>query len=200
MIDLVRRNPLALLVSNGNVSDRPFATHLPVIEDPQTVHECAVDMSGIKLLGHMNRKNPHWAALETGDVVLLAFTGPHAYVSPTIYDKTPAAPTWNFTAVHVHGVVEKIDSLEETLGVVKSTVRAYEEELGTGWDMSESVDYFRKIVSGVGAFRITVSKGEGMFKLSQEQEPDIRDRVRDAFARRECGRHRETAELMSELP
>ncbi|WJY37072.1 FMN-binding negative transcriptional regulator [Streptomyces sp. P9-2B-2] len=200
MVDLVRRNPLALLVTNGSVTDGPFATHLPVIQDPQIADEWMADMSGAKLLGHMNRRNPHWGALKTGDVVLLTFTGPHAYVSPTIYRKTPAAPTWNFTSVHVHGVVEKIDSLEETLGVVKSTVRAFEAELGTGWDMSESIDYFRKIVPGVGAFRVTVSKAEGMFKLSQEQEPDVRDRVQDAFARRECGRHRETAQLMSKLP
>ncbi|MFH8347423.1 FMN-binding negative transcriptional regulator [Streptomyces sp. NPDC018045] len=200
MADLIRRNPLALLVSNADVGDGPFATHLPIIQDPQPTDECAVDAPWGQLLGHMNRANPHWAALETGDAVLLAFTGPHAYVSPTIYDKVPAAPTWNFTAVHVRGVVEKISSLEETLDVVKSTVTMYEGELGTGWDMSESLDYFRKIVPGVGAFRITVSKAEGMFKLSQEQEPDVRDRVRDDFARRECGRHRETAQLMSELP
>jgi transcriptional regulator len=200
MVDLIHKNPLALLVTNGGAADGPFATHLPVIPDPRMTGEWSADLSGATLLGHMNRANPHWAAMENRSVVLLAFTGPHAYVSPTVYEVTPSAPTWNFTSVHVRGVVEKIDSLEETLGVVQSTVRAFEAEFGANWDMSTSIDYFRKIVPGVGAFRVTVYEAKGMFKLSQEQAPEIRGRVRHSFERRECGRHREVAELMSRFP
>src|SRR2546423_223468 len=196
MVDLIRGNPLALLVTNGGVSG-PFATHLPAIPDPRMTGEWSDDLSGAVLLGHMNRANPHWAALEDGSPVLLAFTGPHAYVSPTVYELTPAAPTWDFTSVHVRGVVEKIDPGDETLGVVQSTVRAFEARFGTGWDMSTSIDYFRKIVPAVGAFRVNVTGAEGMFKLSQEQAPEVRDRVRMSFERCEFGRQREVAELMS---
>ncbi|WKX72588.1 FMN-binding negative transcriptional regulator [Streptomyces sp. XD-27] len=200
MVDLIRKNPLSLAVSNGSPSSGPFATHLPVIPDPQMTGEWSADLSGATLLGHMNRANPHWKALETGDVILLTFTGPHAYVSPTVYEVTPAAPTWNFTSVHVRGVVEKIDSIEETLGVVQSTVRAFEGEFGADWDMTESLGYFRKIVPAVGAFRVTVTGADGMFKLSQEQKPEVRARVEQSFGQRECTRHRETAKLMSQLP
>ncbi|MCX3292486.1 FMN-binding negative transcriptional regulator [Streptomyces sp. NEAU-H22] len=200
MVDLLRNNPLALMVSNGDATAAPFATHLPVIPDPAMTDEWSADLSGATLLGHMNRGNPHWKALETGDVVLLTFTGPHAYVSPTVYEVTPAAPTWNFTSVHVRGVVEKIDSAEETLEVVQSTVRAFEADFGDDWDMTESLGYFRRIVPAVGAFRLTVSGAEGMFKLSQEQKPEVRERVQKAFSGRECGRHRETASFMSRLP
>jgi transcriptional regulator len=200
LVDLIRNNPMALLVVNGSPADGPFATHLPVIPDPQMTGEWSVDLSGATLLGHMNRANPHWAAIETGTVALLTFTGPHAYVSPTVYEKTPAAPTWNFTSVHVHGILEKIDSIEETLDVVTSTVESFEAAFGTSWDMSESIDYFRKIVPAVGAFRVTVSRAEGRFKLSQEQPPEIRDRVQQAFSRREYDNYRETAKFMSQLP
>jgi len=79
-------------------------------------------------------------------------------------------------------------------------VQVFEKEFGYSWDMSESVDYFRKIVSGVGAFRVRVTKAEGMFKLSQEQCPEIRDRVVQSFAGRGCTRHAQTADLMSRLP
>jgi transcriptional regulator len=198
MVDLIRNNPLALLVTNG-AANGPFATHLPVIPDPRMTGEWSADLSGATLLGHMNRANPHWAAMENQSTVLLTFTGPHAYVSPTVYELTPSAPTWNFTSVHVRGVLEKVDNLEETLGVVQSTVRAFESEFGTGWDMSTSVDYFRKIVPGVGAFRVTVSGATGMFKLSQEQATEVRDRVRRSFERRVSSRHREVAKLMSHL-
>ncbi|MGC0418802.1 FMN-binding negative transcriptional regulator [Embleya sp. AB8] len=200
MVELIRGNPLALLVLNGSPEDGPFATHLPVIPDPQASAEWTDDLVGATLLGHMNRANPHWRALTDGNPVLLTFTGPHAYVSPTVYEVTPAAPTWNFTSVHIRGTVEKIDSLEETLGVVQATVRAFEGEFGADWDMTESIDYFRQIVPGVGAFRVRVTAADGMFKLSQEQPLEVRNRVARSFDGRECTRHRETAKLMSRLP
>ncbi|MFJ9041488.1 FMN-binding negative transcriptional regulator [Streptomyces sp. NPDC102406] len=200
MVDLIRGNPLALAVSNGAAEDGPFATHLPVIFDPETSADPVGDLPGVTLLGHMNRANPHWAALETGGVLLLTFTGPHSYVSPTVYEKSPAAPTWNFTSVHVRGVVEKISSIEETLDVVQSTVRAFEGAFGDGWDMTRSLDYFRKIVPAVGAFRFTVTGAEGMFKLSQEQPGEVRERVRESFGQSACTYKRETAGLMSRLP
>ncbi|WP_326740932.1 FMN-binding negative transcriptional regulator [Streptomyces sp. NBC_01022] len=199
MVDLIRDNPLALSVANGTDEDGPFATHLPVIFDPETAADWSGELPGVTLLGHMNRANPHWAALETGSVLLLTFTGPHSYVSPTVYEVTPAAPTWNFTAVHVRGVVEKIDSAEETLGVVQSTVRAFEEAFGNGWDMDGSLDYFRKILPGVGAFRLKVTGAEGMFKLSQEQPGEVRARVQEAFGQSACTYKRETAELIGRL-
>ncbi|UFQ18657.1 MULTISPECIES: FMN-binding negative transcriptional regulator [Streptomyces] len=200
MVDLIRDNPLALAAINGSAEDGPFATHLPVIPDPRTSGEWTDGLTGATLLGHMNRANPHWRTLETGDTILLAFTGPHAYVSPSVYEVTPAAPTWNFTSVHVRGVVQKIDSLEETLDVVRATALAFEGRFGAGWDQSESLDYFRRIVPGVGAFRVTVSRAEGMFKLSQEQPAAVRERVQKSFGGSECTRHRETAELMGRLP
>ncbi|MEU1126365.1 FMN-binding negative transcriptional regulator [Streptomyces sp. NPDC005899] len=200
MADLIRRNPLALMVSNGSPEAGPFATHLPVIADPGAAPGPAEDLTGATLLAHMNRANPHWSAVGTGSTVVLAFTGPHAYVSPTVYEVTPAAPTWDFTSVHVHGTVEKIESIEETLEVVQATVRAYETDFGHGWDMTESIGYFRKIVPAVGAFRVRVSAAEGMFKLSQEQESQVRDRVHKSFASSACTRHREAADLMSRLP
>ncbi|MFE9427034.1 FMN-binding negative transcriptional regulator [Kitasatospora sp. NPDC006697] len=200
-IDLIRANPLALAVSNGNLVDGPFATHLPVIPDPgQPGSEFPGDLSGLVLLAHMNQANPHWKALEDGDTVLLTFTGPNSYVSPTVYQVTPAAPTWDFTSVHVRGTVEKFDSLEDTLEVVKATVRAFEERFGDGWDMTESLGYFRKIAPAVGSFRIRVTGADGMFKLSQEQPEEVRERVLASFAGSPCGHKRATADLMAKLP
>ncbi|MGV4982313.1 FMN-binding negative transcriptional regulator [Streptomyces sp. NPDC001709] len=200
MVDLIRGNPLALAVANGSPEDGPFATHLPVIFDPETSGDWSGELPGATLLGHMNRANPHWEAMRTGSVLLLTFTGPHSYVSPTVYEVTPAAPTWNFTAVHVRGVVERIESTEETLDVVRSTVRAFEGAFGNGWDMTESLDYFRKIVPGVGAFRFTVTGAEGMFKLSQEQPGEVRERVKESFGQSACAYQRATAGLMNRLP
>jgi transcriptional regulator len=205
MADVMVNNPLALMTSNGAPGEVPFATHLPVIPEPasarsESARSESADIAGSIWLGHLNRANPHWSAIEDGSVVLLTFTGPHAYVSPTVYGFTPAAPTWDFTSVHVRGTIQKIDSIEATLGVVQATVRAFETRFGANWDMTGSVDYFRQIVPAVGAFRIRVIGAEGMFKLSQEQSSEVRDRVRLSFSRSPCTRHRELAGLMDRLP
>lgn len=199
MAELIRDNPLALAVTNGDDETGPFATHLPVIPDP-ALGQLPDQLTGSVLLGHMNRANPHWRALRSGQTILLSFTGPHAYVSPAVYEITPAAPTWDFTAVHVRGVLEVTDSLDETLAIVSATARLYEERFGAGWDQTESIEYFRKIVPGVGAFRVTVTVAESMFKLSQEQPAEVRERVLRSFGAHAGSRQRAVAELMSRLP
>jgi transcriptional regulator len=197
MVEVLHDNPLALMTSNGPAGGVPFATHLPSI--PETLVTEAGDLAGSVLLGHLNRANPHWAALEDGGAVLLTFTGPHGYVTPTTYDYTPAAPTWNFTSVHVRGTVHKMDSLDETLDVVKATVRAFEGRFGSQWDMTESVGYFRSIAPAVGAFRVEVTGAEGMFKLSQEQSDPVRARVEQSFCAHADTRRQAVGDLMSRL-
>lgn len=199
MVDLVRRNPLAQLVSNGAERDGPYATHVPIIFAPDTPDPYPANLSGITLWGHMNRANPHWKDLETNSPVVVTFTGPNAYVSPTVYQMTPAAPTWNFTAVHIRGVLHKVESPDDTLETVKSTVCAFEKEFGAGWTMDRSLDHFRRILPAVGAFRIAVSHADGMFKLSQELKSDVRQRVQRSFAERDSTDHREIADLMDRL-
>ncbi|MCM2387656.1 FMN-binding negative transcriptional regulator [Streptomyces albipurpureus] len=198
MIEVVKNNPLGLLTSNGPSGGVPFATHLPAI--PESFATGSADLSGSVLLCHLNRQNPHWSALQSGDAVLLTFTGPHGYVTPTVYAYTPAAPTWNFTSVHVRGTTEKIDSAEETLDVVMATVSVFESRFGSDWDMTESIDYFRKILPGVGAFRVHVTGADGMFKLSQEQSSEVRDRVQRSFDGHPSQHCRAVAGLMNQLP
>jgi len=196
IVDLIRGHPLALLTSNGDGA--PNATHVPVILPDQDRAESA-GLDGITLLGHMNRSNPHWSALADGMTVLLVFHGPQSYVSPVVYGVTPASPTWDFTAVHVRGVLTTIQDRAETLAVVRSTVRTFESRFGQDWDMSTSLDYFARIVPGVGAFRITITGAEGMFKLSQEQPDGVRERVLREFAGRESDSCRGLARLMVNL-
>jgi transcriptional regulator len=199
-IDLMRRNPLALMISHSDRADIPEATHLPIIFDPAWPAGPDDDTGELRLIGHMNRANPHWKGMADEAQVKIIFAGAHGYVSPTVYDVTPAAPTWNFTAVHVHGTLRKLDAGEPTLAAVMATVAAYEARFGADWDMAPSVDYFRRILPGVGAFRIQVTALQSMFKLSQEQQPHIRDRVTTSFAASESSRHRDVAELMRQLP
>lgn len=201
LADLIADYPLAQLISNGVGTDAPRVTHVPIIMDPQVTAPPS-DLTGVTLWGHMSRLNSHWTALGTPTEVVVTFTGPHSYVSPTVYETTPAAPTWDFIAVHVRGLLQEIEPTEsgpKTLESVLATARAIESRFGTGWDMTDSIGYLRQLLPGVGAFRIVVSRVDGMFKLSQEQEPEIRERVARAFARRESANPRQVAAWMNRL-
>ncbi|NLU79274.1 FMN-binding negative transcriptional regulator [Micromonospora sp. HNM0581] len=196
--ELVRRNPLALLLTNGDDREGPFGTHLPVIIETDPAAQSSPDLTGTTLLGHMNRANPQWKALCAGIPAVLSFAGPHGYVSPTLYPSVPAAPTWNYTAAQLRGVLEPIESEEETLSVVRATAGALETEFGNGWDMTDSMDHFRRILPGVGAFRFTVTRSAAIFKLSQEQNRETQGRVCRHF-QEAAGGQPEVAEYMSRL-
>lgn len=190
VVELMRSNPLACVVLGG---DGPSASHLPVVfADDDTAEQ----LIGVTLLTHMNRSNPQWRSLSDGTRVLVIFQGPHGYVSPTIYGVSPAAPTWNFTVVHVHGTVRLLGPGEPALRVVQRTVRVLEERFGAGWDMTGSLGYFERIVPAVGALEIHVDGIESMFKLSQDQPVELQSKVAGSFARSDRGTHRELAEQM----
>jgi transcriptional regulator len=165
-VELVRRNPFALVVSAGNP---PVATHTPVILPGDSLNDAT-------LLGHIAKANPQWKSL-SGEV-LVVFAGPHGYVSPTAYGYTPSVPTWNYAAVHVTGPVELIDDREETLAVVEHTIRAAESGRDPEWDMTSSRARFAELIGGVVAFRIQVRTVRSNFKLSQDMPAEVRARVR----------------------
>ncbi|MEX5636129.1 FMN-binding negative transcriptional regulator [Parafrankia sp. FMc2] len=190
----IRRHPLAVLAGNGDPT--PLLTHLPVIPHPDEGGAADAPLPGSVLLGHMNRANPHWAALTDGSAATLIFLGPHGYVKPALYQTTPAAPTWDFVSIHAHGTAHPIPAGEETLDVVRWTVDALERSFGSGWDPRPSLGYFRSIVPGVGAFRFEVTGVDTMYKLSQEQTAERQDQVAASFAASEGGCMRELAELM----
>lgn len=195
VIEAVRRNPLALLTSNG--AGTPFATHVPVVIDRlEPGEDEAQTLVGATMLGHMNKRNVHWDAMRDGTDVLAVFQGPHGYISPMAYEQRPAAPTWNFITVHLRGRLEPLPEGEATFEVVCATVRALEKVAGTAWDMTGSLEYFRRIQPGVGAFRIHVESAEAMFKLSQEHKPEVQRSIREHLTAGRGGLSLELAEAM----
>ena len=190
--DVVRRFPLATLVTNGPAM--PHATHLPVVPVPGAPQ--TGPLAGSVMVGHIPRANPHWAALEHGTQGRLIFAGPHGYITPAVYQATPAAPTWNFAAIHLLGTLEPLAGLDATLEVVTHTVEVCEAAFGDGWDPAGSLDHFRAIAPRVGAFRFHVASVESMFKLSQELTEDTRERLIKRLSDSRPGTARDLADLM----
>jgi predicted FMN-binding regulatory protein PaiB len=187
--ELMSEHGWALLVT---IADGvPRGSHLPFVYEP------AADGEGDGvLLGHMNRANPQWRDLREGGTAMVVFEGPASYVSPTVYQTTPAAPSFNYTAVHAYGTAELIEDREETIELLRRTVDAFERGREPVWDIEPSMDLVRKIVGGVVAFRIPIERLDAAAKLSQNKAPELHDRVLDAFAASDHGHERALAEHM----
>jgi predicted FMN-binding regulatory protein PaiB len=169
---LVRENPFALVVTAPD--GVPVATHVPVVLEGESVEE------GGTLIGHMARANPHWRSFESSPEVLVIFSGPHGYVSPTVYATDPAVPTWDYATVHVNGRVELLD---DALDVLERTVTALESLRKPAWEPTPaSRERFRALLPGVVAFRVHIRTEQSMFKLSQDIDAERYARVHADFA------------------
>ncbi|WP_432536730.1 FMN-binding negative transcriptional regulator [Kineococcus arenarius] len=183
-VDLVRSHPFALVVSGGADGPAPVATHTPVVLDPDAAAPAA--LVGTVLLGHLARSNPQWRSLTPDARVLLVFSGPHDYVSPTAYGTDPAVPTWDYAAVHLTARVEVVDEAAGCLEIVRKTVAALEAREPEPWDMTSSLPVFERIVGGVVGLRLHVETRSAVFKLSQDVPADVRRRVAAASRARGC--------------
>ena len=160
----------------------PQASHLPFLLDPDRGPKGT-------LLAHMARANPHWREFrrlaERGGQALVAFQGPHAYVSPTWYGPGEAVPTWNYVAVHAYGTPEVIDDPLEVRGLLETLVGQQESGFETPWSLEQAEEsYIARMLRGIVAFQIPIVRLEAKAKLNQNRTPDQR---RGAAAALESG-------------
>lgn len=136
------------------------ATHLPF------VFAANEGEKGV-LYAHFAKANDHWKALDN-ESVLVAFTGPHAYISPSWYEHTPAAPTWNYASVHCYGHVELLDETE-TKQAIDLLVSKHEPSLLD--DKERMPDEFQqKLRQAVVAFKIVIDDIQAKEKLGQHRK------------------------------
>jgi transcriptional regulator len=118
------------------------------------------------LYTHCAKENPHWQELENANV-LIVFSGPHNYISPSWYAKGPAVPTWNYTAVHVYGKVSFLKD-DETLEALDDVVKSYEPELLVSRDIL--TDRLKKrLLPAIVGFKIEIESMLGQLKLGQQR-------------------------------
>ncbi len=159
---MIGRHGLATLVSH-NESKGLQATAVPALFDPD-------DGSGRRMIAHMAKANDHWRAIADGDSVLMIFQGPDAYVSPRLYEVEEDVPTWNYSAVQIHGRLTHARTADENMRVLEHTVEHFERLLGTGWRMSDigsgTVDMY---AGGTASFSIDVTSVNAAHKMSQDK-------------------------------
>ncbi len=124
----------------------------------------------------MGRANPQWLDA-SGQTVLVIFSGPHAYISPTWYEDEQVVPTWNYTAVHAYGRVEVIEDKGALLEIVQSSVQVYEKAMPRPWLFNDSGTFVERLLAQIVGFRIEIEKIEGKWKLNQNHPVERRHKV-----------------------
>jgi transcriptional regulator len=179
LLEAMRAWSFAILFG-PDTNGAPVATHLPLVVHDEGEH-------GL-LEGHFALANPHWKALAGRDV-LVVFSGPHSYVSPSLYSSRKSVPTWNYIAIHATGTLDIVEDangdqaadfdLKDAL--VKNLIAVHEPAYAEQWG-ELPIAYRISMISGIVGFRIPITKIEGKFKLSQNRPEEDRRSIRAAHA------------------
>lgn len=136
--------------------------------------------AGDVLFGHVARANLQAEIIAGGGTARAIFTGPHGYVSPTLYEK-PAVPTWNYTMVEVTGQVQSIEGAALTNWLAQ-LVAQEEAANGTDWTLDALPEsQLEKLQSAIQGFELRIEKIEGKAKLSQNKGASDRASVENHF-------------------
>lgn len=183
----IRRHSFATLITHDGTV--PFASHLPMLFRSETG-------SHGTLVSHMARANPQWQHFASGGEALVVFQGPHSYVSPSWYQTELAVPTWNYAAVHAYGVPVVFNEHERVVALLRETVSAYEASLERPWAGDLPEDFRDKLMHGIVAFEIPVTRIEGKFKLGQNRPAADIQGVFDALSHSDDADSRAVAQMM----
>jgi transcriptional regulator len=173
---VITEYPLGVLVLRG--PHGLDANHLPFYLDG------AAGEYG-RLIAHVARANPLWRETRDGDEALVIFRAANAYISPNWYpskhESHRQVPTWNYQAVHAHGVIRIRDDARFVRDVVTRLTAANEAHAGANrpWQLTDSApEFIDAMIAAIVGLEIDITKLIGKWKLSQNREE--RDRVNAA--------------------
>jgi transcriptional regulator len=170
LIAFMRENSFGVLISHGNKG--LHGTHLPFVTEERG--------EDLVLITHLAKANPQWEEFGEENEVMAIFTGPHGYVSPSNYEKKESVPTWNYVAVHAYGKATIVHDHGSVLSILEKMIYSYEEAYRKQWE-GLSEDYRNKMIKGIVAFEIVVSKLEGKYKLSQNKTANEQKKIVTEF-------------------
>ncbi len=187
LVAFMQRHPFAVVASHSEGA--LVATHLPL-----TVR---AEGDELYLRGHFAKANPQWRELEAGSV-LAVFSGPHAYVSPRLYEASESVPTWNYLAVHATGAARIVLEPEESEALLYELIERHEPDYRQRWE-GLAPRYREGMLRGIVAFELKVERLEGKAKLSQNKTRAERERIVESLAAEADPLARETGVEMLRL-
>lgn len=187
IVAFMQRYSFATIVTT--IDGLPVATHLPFL--------VKIENDKIFLQAHFAKANPQWKEIE-GNMSLVIFTEPHAYISPNNYEKVENVPTWNYIAVHAYGKALILDSVEQKTELLKHTINSFESAYLQQWD-SLPEQYRLKMMNGIVAFEIEVTDLQAKKKLSQNRSEKEIENIIHSLEKSSDTNEREIAAYMSKL-
>ena len=160
----------AIITAKDNL---PLATHLPFLVSTRD--------GNIILTSHFAKANKHWEDIET-QKALVIFSEPHAYISPTHYDKEMNVPTWNYISVHAYGQGKLITEANAVFNVLEATIDNYEAAYRRQWN-NLPADYKLKMSKAIVAFEIVVDDLQAKKKLSQNRSTIEKEKIINALSK-----------------
>jgi transcriptional regulator len=170
---IIREHPFASLISNDD-DGFPFVTHLPIKLLPH-----ATDSMQDVLLGHVAKANPHVSFLQKRPEVLLTFTGPQAYMSPSVYPDLVKVPTWSYLAVHVKARVTLLEGEAAKDALLKQLIADHEPPYAQQWrGLPET--FTQPMLNAIVAFEMHVVDLQTKVKLNQHR-PEAHQKMYDQY-------------------
>jgi transcriptional regulator len=172
----------ALVTANGGLE----ANHYPFLLDAETG----------TLWTHLARTNPQMAALQGGAQCLAVFTGPHAYVSPSMYVKKLHVPTWNYTAVHARCEATLVSDDAGVEDILRRTVARFDDR----WKYDLPAEFTAQLRKAIVGVKLRVTALEGKFKLGQNRDAEDYASLLNAFESRSDDNSRALVAYMRKNP
>lgn len=149
------------------------------------------------LYAHLAKTNPQAAQLDGQNEALVIFQGPHTYISPTLYEQPDVnVPTWNYAVIHAYGVPQVIDDSVQLHHMLDELVDYHEAGSAEPYSTAQAAAHVERLMPGIVAFWLEITRLEGKFKLSQNRSLTDRARVREALAISERADDQAVAALM----
>lgn len=158
---VARTRGFGVLSVNGE--NGPSAAHIPF------------ELVGEEVFLHLARSNAI-ARSTLPAAALLAVSGPDAYVSPDWYGAADQVPTWNYIAVHLRGVLERLpgDALRPHLARLSAQM---ERQLAPKpeWTMDKMTeDALARMERMILPFRLVIFTVDSTIKLNQNKPEPLR--------------------------
>lgn len=185
----VRRHPFATILVK-TAAPVPIVAHVPCLLDDEPA-----PLGQLRF--HVARAHPIVEAIHHVRPVLAVFHGPDGYVSPAWYrDPVHHVPTWNYAVVHAYGKAMELGARADAARLLADLTREHEGP-DPAWTFGTLDPALREeLIPEIAYYRVPLTGLEGIFKLSQNREPEDRERVRRAFERRGRADDLEMAEEM----
>ena len=165
MHQMMHKYPFGSLVSMQQ--SEIIADHIPLVIHPE------LSAFG-NLRGHLARGNSISKNIDQSIEVLVMFSGPHHYITPTwyptkkVHDKV--VPTWNYIMVHAHGKIKFHQDANWILEHLTELTNRHEKDRKEPWKVSDAPDEFvARQLQGIIGIEVEITDLKGTWKASQNK-------------------------------